>query len=59
MTKQEFIEQIENMPDEANIFIEAGYINLIEADSVNYDSDQNIIVINYAHFYLCQMWLYR
>lgn len=46
MTKQEFIEQIENMPDEANIFIEVGFINLIEADSVNYDSDQNIIVIS-------------
>lgn len=34
------------MPDEANIFIDAGFFNLIEAENINYDSDQNIIVIS-------------
>ena len=45
MNKKEFIEAIEDMPDEATIFLDGGFINLIEADSVNYDPDQNIIVI--------------
>lgn len=45
MNKQEFIAAIEDMPDEATIFLDGGFINLIEADSVNYDPDQNIIVI--------------
>lgn len=45
MTKAEFIEAAKDMPDEATIFIDGGFINLIEISDVNYDSDQNIIVI--------------
>ena len=45
MNKQEFIKAIEDMPDEATMLLDSGFINLIEADSVNYDPDQNIIVI--------------
>lgn len=39
MNKREFIDAIEDMPDEATIFLDGDFINLIEADSVNYDPD--------------------
>lgn len=45
MDKKALIKAIENMPDDAGIFIDAGIFNLMEANDVNYDSDQNIIVI--------------
>lgn len=45
MDKKALINAIENMPDEAGIFIDAGFLNLIEVYDVNYDPDQNIIVI--------------
>lgn len=33
------------MPDDAGIFIDGGFFNLVEANDVNYDPDQDIIVI--------------
>lgn len=45
MDKKALIKAIENMPDEAGVFIDAGFFNLIEVNNVKYDSDQNIIVI--------------
>ena len=33
------------MPDDAGIFIDGNFFNLVEVNDVNYDQDQNIIVI--------------
>lgn len=45
MNKQELIEILESMPEEAVLFMDGGFMNLIEVQNVKYDSDQNIIVI--------------
>lgn len=45
MDKKALIKAIEQMPDDAGIFIDGNFFNLVEVDSVNYDKDQNIIVI--------------
>ena len=45
MDKKAFIKAIENMPDDAGIFIDGNFYNLVEVNDVNYDQDQNIIVI--------------
>ena len=45
MNKQELIEALESMPDEALICMDCGFMNLIEVSSVKYDPSQNIIVV--------------
>ena len=45
MDLKAFIKAIENMPDDAGIFIDGNFFNLVEVNDVNYDQDQNIIVI--------------
>lgn len=45
MTKQELLEALESMPDEAIICMDCGFINLIEACNIKYNSSQNIIII--------------
>nr|DAU82783.1 MAG TPA: hypothetical protein [Caudoviricetes sp.] len=45
MSKQEFIETLESMPDDAVLFVDGGFYNLVEVSNVKYDPSQNIIVI--------------
>ncbi len=46
MDKQALIKALETMPDEATICLDGGYVNLLEAEDVIYDPDQNIIIIS-------------
>jgi len=45
MSKQELLEALESMPDDAVLFVDGGFYNLVEVSNVKYDPSQNIIVI--------------
>lgn len=45
MNKYELIDALEDMPEDADICIDNGFCNYVEADSVHYDANHNIIII--------------